>query len=77
MAALAVRLRELGAEVRVCAPPDEEFVELLAGAGVPLMPFGRPWRSWERPSTAEERSQRVAEFIAAQYEHGRRRGRGM
>ena len=68
MAALAVRLRELGAEVRVCAPPDEEFVELLAGAGVPLMPFGRAWRSWERPSTAEERSRRVAEFIAAQYD---------
>ena len=68
MAALAVRLRELGAEVRVCAPPDEEFAELLAGAGVPLMPFGRAWRSWERPSTAEERSRRVAEFIAAQYD---------
>jgi vancomycin aglycone glucosyltransferase len=68
MAALAVRLRELGAEVRVCAPPDEEFVELLAGAGVPLTPFGRAWRSWERPSTAEERSRRVAEFIATQYE---------
>ena len=68
MAALAVRLRELGAEVRVCAPPDEEFVELLARAGVPLMPFGRPWRSWERPSTAGERSRRVAEFIAAQYD---------
>ncbi|WP_250212950.1 glycosyltransferase [Acrocarpospora catenulata] len=32
LAALAVRLRELGAEVRVCAPPDEEFVSLLAGA---------------------------------------------
>jgi len=68
MVALAVRLRELGAEVRVCAPPDEEFVELLAGVDVPLMPFGRAWRSWERPSTAEERSRRVAEFIAAQYD---------
>jgi UDP:flavonoid glycosyltransferase YjiC (YdhE family) len=30
---LAVRLRALGAEVRVCAPPDEEFAELLAGVG--------------------------------------------
>jgi len=36
---LAVRLRALGAEVRVCAPPDEEFEERLAGAGVPLVPF--------------------------------------
>ena len=37
---LAVQLRELGAEVRVCAPPDEEFAELLAGVGVPLVPVG-------------------------------------
>ncbi|MGA9692676.1 MAG: glycosyltransferase, partial [Pseudonocardiaceae bacterium] len=29
MVGLAVRLRALGAEVRVCAPPDEEFAELL------------------------------------------------
>jgi hypothetical protein len=28
LAGLAVRLRELGAEVRVCAPPDEEFMAL-------------------------------------------------
>jgi vancomycin aglycone glucosyltransferase len=27
---LAVRLRELGAEVRMCAPPDKEFAELSA-----------------------------------------------
>ena len=31
--ALAVRLRALGADVRVCAPPDAEFAELLAGVG--------------------------------------------
>jgi vancomycin aglycone glucosyltransferase len=65
--ALAVQLRALGAEVVVCAPPDEEFTELLAGVAVPQVPFGRPWRSWERPSTAQERTRRVAEFIAAQY----------
>ena len=41
---LAVRLRALGAEVRVCAPPDEEFAERLAGVGVPLVPAGRPVR---------------------------------
>ena len=68
MVALAVQLRALEAEVRVCAPPDEEFTELLAGVGVPLVPFGQPWRSWERPSTPEERTRRVAEFIAAQYD---------
>ena len=65
---LAVQLRALGAEARVCAPPDEEFAELLAGVGVPLVPFGQPWRSWVRPSAAEERTRRVAEFIAAQYD---------
>ncbi|MFI7701511.1 glycosyltransferase [Nonomuraea sp. NPDC049480] len=36
LAALAVRLRELGVEVRVHAPPDEEFAQRLAGVGVPL-----------------------------------------
>jgi vancomycin aglycone glucosyltransferase len=66
--ALAVQLQALGAEVRMCAPPDEEFTELLAREGVPLVPFDRPWRSWERPPTAEERHQRVADFIAAQYD---------
>jgi len=35
MVGLAVRLRALGAEVRMCAPPDNEFAELLAGVGVP------------------------------------------
>jgi vancomycin aglycone glucosyltransferase len=39
LAGLAVRLRALGAEVRVCAPPDEEFEERLAGAGVRPVPF--------------------------------------
>lgn len=66
--ALAVQLQALGAEVRMCAPPDDEFVELLARERVPLVPFDRPWRSWERPPTAEERGQRVTGFIAAQYE---------
>lgn len=37
LAGLAVGLRELGAEVRVCAPPDEEFVTLPATG---LMPAG-------------------------------------
>ena len=68
MVGLAVQLRALGAQVRMCAPPDKEFAELLARVDVPLVPFGRSWRSWERPSTAEERTRRVAEFIAAQYD---------
>jgi UDP:flavonoid glycosyltransferase YjiC (YdhE family) len=42
MVGLAVRLRALGAEMRVCAPPD--FAELLARVGVPLVPVGQPAR---------------------------------
>jgi vancomycin aglycone glucosyltransferase len=42
MVGLAVQQRALGAEVRVCAPPD--FAELLARAGVPLAPIGQPVR---------------------------------
>jgi len=38
MAGLAVQLRTLGAEVRVCAPPD--CAEVLVRAGVPLVPIG-------------------------------------
>jgi len=33
---LAVALRELGAEARMCAPPD--FADLLARVGVPMVP---------------------------------------
>ena len=49
IAALAVQLRALGAEVRVCAPPDEEFTKLLAAVGVPLVPFGRTMRDLLTP----------------------------
>lgn len=73
MVALAVELQALGAEVRLCAPPDEEFRLLLDRAGVSLVPFGRSWRSWATSSsTAEERvpsvDDFVAEYIAATYE---------
>jgi vancomycin aglycone glucosyltransferase len=43
MMGLAVRLRELGAQVRVCAPPD--FAELLERLDVPLTPVGWPIRA--------------------------------
>jgi vancomycin aglycone glucosyltransferase len=38
LVALGVRLRALGAEVLVCAPPD--CAERLAEVGVPLVPAG-------------------------------------
>ena len=41
MAGLALKLPPLGAEVRVCAPPDG--AERLGDVGVPLVPIG-VWR---------------------------------
>ncbi|MGA5194194.1 glycosyltransferase [Streptomyces exfoliatus] len=66
----AVRLRELGAEARVCAPPDEEFAELLAAAGVPMVPVGQPVRPLVvsvKPGSAAGLAQRAADLIAAQF----------
>lgn len=71
MAGLAVRLRELGALVRVCAPPDEEFARRLAEAGVEMVPTGRPVRplvTTVRPGSTEGLAQRAAELTAAQFE---------
>jgi vancomycin aglycone glucosyltransferase len=64
---LAARSRALGAEVRVCAPPD--FAGLRARVGVPVVPVGRPLRPVVRgatpPSTADL-PRRGTELIAAQ-----------
>ncbi len=70
MAGLAVALREVGAEVRVCAPPDEEFAERLAEAGLAVVPTGRPVRplvTTVAPGSAGL-AQRVADLMAAQFE---------
>jgi len=67
VAALAVALRELGAEARVCAPPDEEFARLLARVDVPLVPLGRTVRdvvSGERPDPFRL----AAELVAARFD---------
>ncbi|TKT78173.1 glycosyltransferase [Aquamicrobium sp. LC103] len=64
MVALAVALQALGAQVRVCAPSDGEFAELLARADVPFVPFARSWRSWaESRSSSEERVPSVDDFV--------------
>lgn len=71
MAALAVALRELGAEVRVCAPADEEFAKLLAGVGVEFVPAADPVRAVvtkDVPMTPEGLPQRAAALTVAQYE---------
>jgi len=67
---LAVQLRALGAEVQVCAPPDEAFEVRMAGFGVPLVPFGDSLRALAtaaRPSDADLR-RHVDELIAAQFD---------
>ncbi|MGW7049710.1 glycosyltransferase [Streptomyces avermitilis] len=68
---LAVQLRELGAEVRVCAPPDAEFAELLAGVGVPLVPFGQSVRALVTgvtPPSAADAPRIAAELVAARFD---------
>jgi vancomycin aglycone glucosyltransferase len=71
LAGLAVRLRELGADARVCAPPDEEFATLLARAGVPLVPLGPTVRSvvagLKSPS-AQDAFRLASELVAARFD---------
>jgi len=66
LAALAVRLRELGAEALVCAPPD--CAERLAEVGVPLVPVGEPVRQLvhgAKPPSQADVPRRAAEIIAS------------
>ncbi|MFZ2029910.1 MAG: glycosyltransferase [Vitreimonas sp.] len=46
LAALAVALQNLGAEAVVSAPGEQEFVDLLARAGVAFAPAFMPVRQW-------------------------------
>ncbi|WP_328413003.1 glycosyltransferase [Nocardia sp. NBC_00403] len=66
---LAVQLRAHGAEVRVCAPPDEDFAQRLAGVGVPMVPVGRSARALTTAApSSSSLPQRAAELIAGQFE---------
>jgi vancomycin aglycone glucosyltransferase len=68
LAGLAVRLRELGAEVRLCAPPD--CADRLAEVGVPLVTVGAPVRSLvhgAKPPSVADVPRLAAELIAAQF----------
>jgi vancomycin aglycone glucosyltransferase len=69
---LAVRLRALGAPlVRVCAPPDKEFAELLARVGAPLVRVGQPVRplvTGATPPSAADLPRLAAELVAAQFD---------
>ncbi|WP_308289747.1 glycosyltransferase [Streptomyces muensis] len=69
MVGLAVRLRELGAQVRVCAPPDEDFARRLAGVDVPLVPVGPSARALTKAvAPPSSMPRRAAEVIAGQFE---------
>jgi vancomycin aglycone glucosyltransferase len=67
-----VALRALGAEVRMCAPPD--FAEHAARIGVELIPAGRSVRELvhgvhdRKPSTPADAPRVAAELVAAQFE---------
>jgi vancomycin aglycone glucosyltransferase len=66
---LAVQLRALGAEVRMCAPPD--CADRLAEVGVPLVPVGEPVRALVHgvtPPSMADVPRRVAELIAAWFD---------
>ncbi|MFJ8621416.1 glycosyltransferase [Kitasatospora sp. NPDC093550] len=45
LAGLALQVKAAGADVLVCAPPDEEFAARLAEAGVEMVPVGASVRS--------------------------------
>jgi vancomycin aglycone glucosyltransferase len=66
--ALAVQLRALGAEVTVCAPPDEDFARRLGGVGVPLVAVGPSakelMQAVPRPSLPETAARIVADQFA-------------
>jgi vancomycin aglycone glucosyltransferase len=71
LVALALALRALDQEVRVCVPPD--FREWIEGLGIPVAPIGAEVRSTGKAAasaapTPEERRQMIEGTVAAQFE---------
>ena len=69
MAGLAVQLREQGAEVRVCAPPD--FADQLARIDVPMVAAGQSVRALVHgaiPASAADAPRVAAELVASQFD---------
>lgn len=72
LVALAMQLRELGQEVRVCAPPD--FRDWVESLGIPFVPLGPEVRSTAKPSptqarpSAEQIRQMMEGTVATQFE---------
>ncbi|WP_405056645.1 glycosyltransferase [Kribbella sp. NBC_01505] len=71
LAGLAWKLQQYGAEVVLCAPPDEEFGALAARAGVELVPVGRSVQSVvnnPKPPSREDALKLAPELVAARFE---------
>lgn len=70
LAALALQLRTLGVDAGVSAPPDAEFVELLARVDVPLLPFGESLRAMKTGALPSEEDLRrhLDALIAVQFD---------
>ncbi|WP_439381420.1 glycosyltransferase [Amycolatopsis lexingtonensis] len=71
LVALAVQLRALGAEVRLCTPPDKEFADRLSGLGIAWVPLGLPVRALmggTTPPSAAELSRYRTELLDAQFD---------
>ena len=72
LVALAVMLKAMGQDVRLCVPPD--FVEWIEGLGLPVVPIGPALRSTGKknplaaPPTPEQRREMVEGTVAAQFD---------
>src|SRR3569833_3478347 len=70
LVALAAEPRTLGAEVRMCVPPDEELTDRLGGLGIDAVPVGPPVRalmSGTAPPSAAELSRYRTELVDTQF----------
>jgi len=71
VAGLALELRRLGAETRVCAPPDEDLARRLTAVGAEAVPLGRSVRdlvAGPRPAVPADAPQVAAALVDAQFE---------
>ena len=72
LVALALELKALGQDVRLCVPPD--FRDWIEGLGMPVTPIGPEVRSTGKanpsaePPSAEQRRQMMEGTVAAQFE---------
>ncbi len=66
MVALALALRELNVDVQMCAPPDSEFVELLARYQISLIPALASVQQWvEQARTTGMKLPELAHIMTA------------